>query len=62
MAAYLVNCKTSEEFPVTYGKGGMKSLLSNAPTNVVSARNIIIDDVYAHVGQGSILRTTLDPY
>ncbi|HEU4342387.1 MAG TPA: retropepsin-like aspartic protease [Candidatus Binatia bacterium] len=59
----LINCATGEELAVMYGRGGMKALISNSPPASavnVSTRNILLDDPYAHVGHGAILRTTLD--
>ena len=55
----LVDCATEAEFTLMYGKGSMIKLVS-AESVATNTRNITVDDLYGHIGIGSILRFTLD--
>ena len=62
-AGRLVNATTGEELQLMFGKGGMIALfpsLPQGPSISVSTRNIVAEEMYGHLGDGSIWRTTLD--
>lgn len=55
----LINCAIGAEFPLMYGKGGMKVLVQRV-MGIATTGNILLEDLYGHLGNSSIQRTTLD--
>src|SRR5947207_11078013 len=59
--SYLVDDTFDEELSLMFEKGGMKKVIGMKSSPIaVSARNVMIDELYDHLGGDSILRTTLD--
>ena len=61
---HVASSKTRQPYPLMSGKGGIKRLVDAERTYVappaVNTRNITLDSDYAHLGNGTLMRTTLD--
>src|SRR5579871_5937987 len=66
---HVASSKTRQPYPLMTGKGGIKRLVDAerayvaplpTPPPAVNTRNITLDYRYAHLGNGTLMRTTLD--
>jgi hypothetical protein len=61
----VTSCLMGEVYPLMIGKGGIKWLaeterIQRPPQPPISTRSITLEDTYAHMGQGTTMRSTLD--
>src|SRR5579871_4477299 len=66
---HVASSKTRQPYPLMTGRGGIKCLVDAerayvaplpTPPPAVNTRNITLDSSYAHLGNGTLMRTTLD--